>query len=422
MVDLQVDKNDNIYTIRNLCSGIKLAGAQILFIEGWKTRMSRKVIERNIAYDDEKKLYYVNMDYGRNWQGKRVKTAKTFKTKKEAVTALKVFEADKAKRTLTTPAGETMESFGQYWLTFEKADVRQTTKYTYSVTLNNHIIPYFKEKPLQKIGKEDIYKYFVYLRESKNFSANTIRKHYDMLCGIFSAAVQTEKIFTSPMKTVRAPRQEPFENQIYNPRQIVELFKAVDGDRTELAVHLAVYLGLRRGEICGLRWENVDLTNRAVSIVDSRTMAGAVIIDGSVKTDSSERCLKIPDGLMPALLDAETKRTIDKKAMGRRYKDKGYVFCYKNGKPYRPNYLSGLFSQMLERNGLPHIRFHDLRHTHGSIAILGAPLYDVSKSLGHSRQEMTQKIYIKDIDKVKSAAVDSVDGALKMAMSAYPIT
>jgi len=222
--------------------------------------MSRKVIERNIAYDDEKNLYYVNMDYGRNWQGKRVKTAKTFKTKKEAITALKVFEADKAKRMLMTPAGETMESFGEYWLKFEKADIRATTKYTYSVTLNNHIIPYFKEKPLQKIGKEEIYKYFAHLRETKKLSPNTIRKHYDMLCGIFSSAVQTEKIFTSPMKTVRAPKPEPFENQIYNPGQIVELFKAADGDRTELAVHLAVYLGLRRGEICGLRWENVDLT------------------------------------------------------------------------------------------------------------------------------------------------------------------
>ena len=380
--------------------------------------MSRKVIERNIAYDDEKNLYYVNMDYGRNLQGKRVKTAKTFKTKKEAVAALKVFEAEKAKRTLAAPTGETMESFGDYWLTFEKADVRATTKYTYSVTLNNHIIPYFKEKPLQKIGKEDIYRYFAYLRENKNLGSNTIRKHYDMLCGIFTSAVQTERIFVSPMKTVRAPKQEAFENRIYNPGEIVELFKAADGDRTELAVHLAVYLGLRRGEICGLRWENVDLAARAVNIVDSRTMAGAAIIDGSVKTDSSERRLKIPDGLVPALLKALEERQTDKRALGRLYSDLGYVFCYKNGKPYRPNYLSALFSQMLERNGLPHIRFHDLRHTHGSIAILGAPLYDVSKSLGHSRQELTQRIYLKEIENVKSAAVDSVDSALRRAIAA----
>ena len=379
--------------------------------------MSRRVIERNIAYDDEKMLYYVNMDYGKDWQGNRVKTTKTFKTKKEAVMAMKVFEADKARRLLATPAGETIESFGQYWLTFEKADIRITTKYAYSVTLNNHIIPYFKEKPLQKIGKEDIYKYFAYLKENKNLSQNTIRKHYDMLCGIFTSAVQAERIFISPMKTVRAPRPEPFENQIYNPRQILELFKAADGDRTEVAVHLAVYLGLRRGEICGLRWDNVDLEARAVYIVDSRTMAGAAVVDGPVKTDSSERRLKIPDGLVPTLEGAQARRDADKRELGRRYSNLGYVFCYRNGKPYRPNYLSALFSQMLERNGLPHIRFHDLRHTHGSIAILGAPLYDVSKSLGHSRQELTQRIYLKEIENVKSAAVDSVDNALRTAMS-----
>ena len=381
--------------------------------------MSRKVITRNIAYDDEKCLYYVNMDYGRNWLGKRVKTAKTYKTKKEAVTALKIFEADKAKRLILTPAGETMESFGQYWLTFEKADIRETTRYAYSITLNNHIIPFFAEKPLQKIGREDIYKYFAYLREEKNLGPNTIRKHYDMLCGIFTSAVQAERLFVSPMMSVRAPKSEPFESKIYNPHQIVELFKAVDGDRTELAVHLAVYLGLRRGEICGLRWENVDLTARYVNIIDNRTMAGALIVDGPVKTDASERKLKIPDGLMPVLLDAQMRRDKSKRKLKKRYDNRGYVFCYENGKPFRPNYLSILFSQMLERNSLPHIRFHDLRHTHGSIAILGAPLYDVSKSLGHSRQEVTQRIYLKDITDIRSAAVDSVDVALKMAMDGY---
>ena len=378
--------------------------------------MSRKAIARNISYDDEKKLYYVNMDYGRNKQGKRVKTAKTFKTKKEADTALKVFEADKARKMIVTPEGETMESFGQYWLAFEKTDVRETTKYAYASTLNNHIIPYFGEKPLQKIGREDIYKYFAYLRDEKNLGSNTIRKHHEMLKGIFSSAVESEKLFVSPMKTVRAPKEEPFESQIYNPQQIVELFKAAEGDRTELAVHLAVYLGMRRGEICGLRWENVDIMGCAVNIVESRTLAGGTVIDGPVKSDSSERRLKIPEGLMPALLAAEERRDVDKRALGKRYDSRGYVFCYNNGKPYRPNYLSLLFSQLLSRSGLPHIRFHDLRHTHGSIAILGASLYDVSKSLGHSRQEVTQRIYIKDIEKTKSAAVDSVDGALKMAM------
>ena len=380
--------------------------------------MSRKAIAKNIAYDDEKNLYYVNMDYGRNRQGKRIKTAKTFKTKKEADTALKIFEADKARRTLVSPTGETMESFSRYWLAFEKTEVRETTRYAYAATLNNHIIPYFGDKPMQKIGREDVYKYFAHLREEKNLGTNTIRKHYDMLKGIFTSAVESEKLFVSPMKTVRAPRQEAFESQVYDPGQIVKLFKAAQGDRTEIAVYLAVYLGLRRGEICGLRWDNVDLAGCSVRIAASRTMAGAAVIDGPVKSDASERCLKIPDGLMPALLDAMARREANRRELGARYDGRGYVFCYQNGKPYRPNYLSTQFKQMLERNGLPHIRFHDLRHTHGSIAILGAPLYDVSKSLGHSRQELTQRIYIKDMTKIKSAAVDSVDNALKQAMQA----
>ena len=313
---------------------------------------------------------------------------------------------------------DTMEAFCRYWLDYEKADLRATSKYAYSVIINKHIIPYFSVKPLLKIKREDIYKYFAHLRESKELNTNTIRKHYDLLYSIFTSAEQSDKIVASPMKGVRPPKTEPFDNHIYDPGQIVELFHAAEGDRIEVAVHLAVYLGLRRGEICGLRWENVDLGGGAIHIIDNRTMAGATVIDGPLKTESSDRRLKIPDGLAPTLLAAKAQQEADKKALGDGYQDSGYVFCYRNGRPYRPNYLSMLFAQMLARKGLPHIRFHDLRHTHGSIAILGAPLYDVSKSLGHSRQEITQRIYIKDYTKVKSAAVDSVDNALRTAMSA----
>ena len=379
--------------------------------------MSRKVIARNISYDEEKRLYYISMDYGKNETGKRIKTSKTFKTKKEASDALKIFEADKARSRLVLPATDSVESFGCYWLAFEKADIRATTRYTYSVTLNNHIIPYFSGRMLQSVKKEDIFKYFAHLRDDKNLSANTVRKHYSLLRSIFESAEQSEIIYVSPMKGVSVPKPAGFENTVYDLNQIIDLFRAVEGDRLELAVHLAVCLGLRRGEICGLRWENVDLFRRTIDIIDNRTMAGSVVVDGPVKSGASERRLKIPDNLMPFLLAAKSRLDASRRILSEGFNEGDYVLCYKNGRPYRPNYLSQLFSAMLKREGLPHTRFHDMRHAHGSIAILGAPLYDVSKSLGHSRQEITQKIYIKDFIDVKSAAVDSVDGALKSALA-----
>jgi integrase len=349
--------------------------------------------------------------------GKRAGSSGAFHTVRGAARVLKSFFAANVLMRLAAPPAVTVGGFGRYWLEFEKADVRETTRYAYSVVLNNHVTPFFGEKPLHSIKREDIYKYFAHLRNDKCLNANTVRKHYDVLLSIFSSAEQSEKIAVSPMKCVRAPKPERFESQVYNPCQIVELFRAVAGSRLELAVHLAVYLGLRRGEICGLRWENVDLNGRSVNIVDSRTLAGTTIVDGPVKTATSERRLKIPDGLMPALLAAEAMRESNMLSLGGGYEDCGYVLCYSNGRPYRPNYLSLLFSQMLERNGLSHIRFHDLRHTFGSIAILGAPLYDVSKSLGHSRQDITQRLYIKDLTRVKSAAVDSVDVVLRAALA-----
>jgi len=352
-----------------------------------------------------------------NIRSDAVKRGQPPRKKTDALTALKIFVTGRAGRKAAVPAPDTMDSYGRYWLDYEKADIRETTKYAYKVMLTNHLIPFFGETPLQSIKREDIFKYFAHLRNDKNLNANTVRKHYDVLTSIFTSAEQAEKISATPMKGVRAPKMEPFSSHVYNAGQIIELFRAAEGDRIELAVHLAVYLGLRRGEICGLRWENVDIPGRTICIVDNRTMAGSIVVDSPVKSYTSERTLKIPDGLIPALLAAEAAREANRTTYGARYSDGGYVFCYKNGKPYRPNYLSMLFQGLLERTDLPHIRFHDLRHTHGSIAILGAPLYDVSKSLGHSRQDITQKIYIKDLTNVKSAAVDSVDGALKTALA-----
>jgi len=239
--------------------------------------MARKTISRNISYDDEKRLYYVNMDYGKNERGKRVKTAKTYKTRSAAVEALRIFEADKVRQRLVPPSPDTVRSFGLYWLDYEKADLRVTTRYAYSVTLNNHIIPYLGEKQLQKVKREDIYKYFAHLSKDKCLCSNTIRKHYDLLCAIFQSAEQSEKIYVSPMKGVRAPKSEPYENMVYNTGQIIDLLRAAEGAQIELAVQLAIYLGLRRGEICGLRWENIDLFGRTVRIVDNRTMAGAKV-------------------------------------------------------------------------------------------------------------------------------------------------
>jgi integrase len=108
----------------------------------------------------------------------------------------------------------------------------------------------------------------------------------------------------------------------------------------------------------------------------------------------------------------KTEQAENRECFGEEYFDDDYAFCWADGRPYRPNYLSDLFTEFLKKHGLPKIRLHDLRHTFGSIAVLSAPLREVSKAMGHSREDFTDKVYIKELVKTKSVAVNAVDGIL----------
>ena len=126
--------------------------------------MARTKVETNISYDDEKHLYYVNMDYGKNKSGKRIKSTKTFKSKAEAKKALKEFEADKITGTLVIPTSETLEMWLDYWINNIKSrNCEETTLYGYKNIINRHTKPALGNKVLQKLTAKDINKYFTML-------------------------------------------------------------------------------------------------------------------------------------------------------------------------------------------------------------------------------------------------------------------
>ena len=375
--------------------------------------MARKAIAKNIAYDEQRKTYYVTMDYGKDEKGKRLKKVETFKELKEAKQALKIFEGDKTKGVVVKPVKETVKDFCEYWLEFEKSGTRQTTKWGYVNILKNHVYVYFKNKELQKVSKQDIHRYMVWLTD-KGLSSNTVCKHYTLLKDMFSSAERAGKIFVSPLKTIKPPKKEKPKTSIYTVEQVKVLLEKVKGDRIELPVRLAVSMGLRRGEICGLRFKNVNLKEKYIDIVESRVEIGDSIVEGGVKSDFSERQIEIPDSLIPVLERIKAEQKQNKKDFEDDYYKDDFVFCWADGRPYRPNFLSDLFSDFLKKHELPHIRFHDLRHTFGSIAVLNAPLREVSKAMGHSREDFTDKVYIKDLQKTKRVAVNAVDNILNV--------
>ncbi len=370
--------------------------------------MARITIEKNISYDDNKKLYYVTMDYGKDSTGKRHTVRKTFKKKKEAQLALAKFKATRESSVI--PCRETLADYCAYWLNTEKRELATTTQYSYRNIINKHIIPQIGALALKDITRQTINQYLAHME--KSLSANTVRKHYDLLNSLFLTAVQEEKVDKNPLATIKPPKKEAVTSSIYDSAQLKTLLEKVKGDRLEVAVNLAARMGLRRGEVCGLRWEHIDMTAKTLYVCESYAQAGSAYIHKGPKSASSVRTLKIPKELITILERIKTEQEEHKQFFEGAYNNEGYVFAWPNGEPYRPNYLSDMYTLFLERNGLPRIRFHDLRHSFATLAVEYADIYDVSRALGHSNTRITEDIYIHDCKKCKSIAVDAVSKAL----------
>jgi len=375
--------------------------------------MARKTIEKNIAFDDEKNLYYVTMDYGKDSTGKRIKITKTFAKKQDARKALKEFEANKTKGTLVFPSALTVENWLNYWIDDIKAlKCEETTLYGYRNIINNHLIPAIGKYKLQQLNPVILNKYFKSKKE-EGLSNNTLSKHYDLLKDALKHAVNEEKILKNPLDKVEPIKTQRKEMNFYNIEQLKTLFKVVENDRMEIVVKLAGMLGLRREEIAGLKWDNIDFNNKLITIAEARTQAGKNIISKGTKNRSSHRTLYVPDEIVRLLAVIKQKQEEQKALLGEAYKDEGYVIAWENGEPYRPNYLSDLFKKIIDDNKLPPLRLHGLRHTFASIANeLGINLYDISKALGHSQVGTTSQVYTHMFDKIHKKAISKIADAM----------
>lgn len=205
------------------------------------------------------------------------------------------------------------------------------------------------------------------------------------------------------MRAVSPPKKRQHEAKFYTLEQLGILLAKAVGTRLELPVYICAYLGLRRSELCGLRWSDVDLEHQTITIENTRTQAGKKGIEKGTKTASSTHTLYLPDTLCDMLNAAREHQ----QACRATYKNT--VIVMEDGRPFRPNYLSELFGKFLADNDLPKIVLHELRHTFASLSNqAGIPAYNIGKALGHSTPATTQKIYTHLLDQTHTQAVEGV--------------
>ena len=239
-------------------------------------------------------------------------------------------------------------------------DRAESTLYAYRNMARCHVLPALGRIPLAELTPLRIQGY-LYEKMNQGLSPNTVIKHYVMLTTALGMAVRLEMLERSPMDRVTPPKKKEARFSFYSPEQLQLLFSAVSGTMMELPVKLAAYLGLRRSEICGLRWENVDLEAGLLSIREVRTEVGGSVVlksprpappPGGWASPGSRTCSRCCGGRGRGGA-ATTRRS-------------GWC-CGRTGRP-QPDQLTRDLLTVVRRQGLPKISLHGLRHSFASVA------------------------------------------------------
>jgi integrase len=176
---------------------------------------------------------------------------------------------------------------------------------------------------------------------------------------------------------------------------------------------VASLTGMRRGELLGLRWSDVDLERHTLSIANTRTNVDGKAIEGPPKTARSRRSLKLSAAHVQVLISVAQRQDHLRTLFGENYVDSGLVFTDDHGRPLEPDSVSKRFQKAVEKAGFTVIRFHDLRHTHASIAINGGEhIKAVSARLGHADIGFTLRQYTHLMPEHQGLPADGVADAL----------
>jgi len=277
----------------------------------------------------------------------------------------------------------------------------------------------YGDTPVQKLTRPNLDKLLVELRTGgsktakgstrRAWSPRSLNKAIDAWRTMLAYGVERREVahnVASAMK--KAPRRH-VEMKSYTPEEIRQVLRVADGDRNGHLWYLAL-TGLRRAEIAGLRWSNVDLEARTVSIERNRVQAGAGnVVENDPKTLSSRRTLPLDDGLAAVLRRASARYAEERLALGAAHRDSGYVAINEIGEAYTPDTLTRMWLKMTKSAGVRPIRLHDARHSCGTAMHLrGVPVAVIAKWLGHANPSVTTALYVHSQDDALKAAAKSL--------------
>ena len=255
------------------------------------------------------------------------------------------------------------------WLDIVKVRVKATTFSSYEQMVKSVIEPYFRKKALTLQGLEARHIQQFYSEKLKTVKPNSVIHYHAVIHQALKYAMKTDLVTQNVAMKVDRPKKNDYQPVFLDAEELQHLFEVVKGTKLELPVLVAAFYGLRRGEVCGLKWDAIDFERGTITIrhtvtslqVDGKTKMYA---QDSAKTKSSMRTLPLVGSFAEYFKEVKAAQEVNKKVCGNcyNYEYDGYVFVDELGDLMRPDYLTSYFPQYIQKHGCKRMRFHDLRH------------------------------------------------------------
>jgi integrase len=366
--------------------------------------------------------WYVVVDVGMDAAGRRQqKWHGGFGTRKEAEIARAKLVDDLHTGSYVMPDRLT---FGEWvrdsWLPMTEGRVKPTTFHSYRRNLEVHVLPAIGTRPLQQLTAlmlNALYgRLLVEGRGHGPLSAKTVRYIHTIIHKALEDAVDAGLVARNAAARAKPPRPSSRSTRqvgSWDANELALFLASVRGSRLEAVWRLAAMTGMRRGEILGLRWSDVDVAAARISVRNAVVSVAYAVVESTPKSHNA-RVIDLDAATVDLLRGHRRRQQEERKEWGEAYEDHNLVVARENGTPIHPHSFSQTFERIVKRAGIRSIRLHDLRHTHATLALkAGVPVKVVSERLGHESPAFTLKQYAHVIPGMQAAAAAVVADLLK---------
>jgi integrase len=334
-----------------------------------------------------------------------------FRTMKEAQAAEAEARTKVARGAYVKPSQMILGDYAIEWLERQRVrgkGLKDTTAANYHRYVHGDIVPSW----LGQMKLTDIRRHHINVYAAELIAAGrgptTVRRILTRLGTIFATALKDELIGANPVVGADRPVLPDAPVKVWEPDDVRTFLMRCAQHRLGAIFEIAVLTGLRRGELTGMRWSDVDLVARKITVRRNRVTVDGKITEHSTKTRAGLRTIPLSEAAVGSLLTWQLRQGQEAEAAAEAWHGTGYVFANELGRPLDPAYATRLF-QVIRRQGepLPELSFHGLRHCAASLMLAsGADISVVSKLMGHASIGVTSDVYGHLIGTIAQEAVD----------------